>query len=411
MKTLKSVSSPLAASFRDSVGVNIHVGVYGSPYVVHFDTVLSSLKDLGITHVRNDAFYIVGVNETFGQSFYQRIRALGAAGIRICMPLHDPLNGYLYAPPSELEKIYRWCNGAVELFEGGNEPYIAFNPDIRPWISYEHQKSVFNTVKGSALLKDIPVLAPSYIQDNWQYVLPSSDVADYVNLHTYPGSEHPETKGPGSLMGFATTAKGPIGDKPMIVTENGYHTLVSAPGFFFGVTEAIKVRYLNRMLLFAFINGMQRTYIYELVDALADADGTNLEAHFGLLDVNLVAKPSYSSLKNLMDLFKAPPDTLTGSPDFTLTVGDCANVQTALFKREDGKILLAAWLGVSGWDQVAKAAIAPVTQSVAVTISPAPTAMAAHLFNDDGTVTSTSLTACGSFNLTVSDQLTVLEIA
>lgn len=68
----------------------------------------------------------------------------------------------------------------------------------------------------------------------------------------------------------------------MLATEIGYHTSLQPKTFHFPVTEGIKARYMPRTLLWSFISGIRRAYIYEMVSSFAE-DETNPGSSFGLL--------------------------------------------------------------------------------------------------------------------------------
>lgn len=397
-------------SFLDSVGVNIHLGIWSTPYYTLFNKVAPMLQDLGITHVRDNAVFSMTINYAT-HPFYQHAQVLAAAGIKFSLVCLDPLNGFGYTPPGELVNIFNECSGSVEMFEGSNEPSLTRNPAINPQISQDAQRMTYQAIKGSAILKTLPVASPSYIQGAVPLISSHAPgVCDLVNIHPYPGMEHPETTGPGMLSGFIAASKAKLGGyHPVVATENGYNTALQTKSGFLPVSEAIKARYLPRMLLWAFMQGVTRTYIYELIDSFA-ADPANIQANFGLADFNGVPKASYAAVKNLMSILNTSAAGSGLITSYTLT-GDMTNVETVQFQRADGSSALCAWLGVQGWDPSARAALPPVEKHVVLSASPTPITITAHRFGDDGTETTSVLPAvAGGFDLTISDQLTILEI-
>jgi hypothetical protein len=402
-------SQASAATFLDSVGINVHFSHRDTPYFFDFDKVVSLLKDIGITHLRDDAVYASYVNRDY--EYYRRVRFVAGAGFRFALVCQDALNGYIFTPPRELPDIYDWCDQSIDIFEGANEPNLTRNPRINPAISADHQRSIYATVKATPSLKDIIVASPSYIQKSIPLAENLSDAVDWINLHPYPGREHPETNGPGALDGFVVSAERIFGKKPMLISETGYHTAVETKGPWLPVSESIKTRYLPRLLLWNFINGIKRTYIYELIDSVNNGLADS-ESNLGLVDYNGNPKSSFSAVKQLLTLFRAPSAQNVAGPDLEFELnGDYGDLLTAAFKRDDGSHLFFSWLGVSGWERNARVAQPPVERKYIIAINPIPRSIVAHQFQDDGSVVKTQLDRTpDGFPLTIRDQLTALEI-
>lgn len=401
-----------AAMFTDSVGVCIHLTARPGPYYDNFDRLLPFLNDLGINHVRQDAVFTIAASRDY--YLYQRLRVLAAAGIKISLVCSDQLNGVAYTPPPQLGNIFDWCDGAVVLFEGANEPNLLKNTLINPIIQRDHQVALFNSVISTPRIKTIPVASPSYIQGNIANIFGTwSNILHWMNLHPYPGMEHPETvTATGSLQHFIAAVKpiyAPYDKKPVVASESGYHTSTQTASAFLPVSEPIKTRYLPRMLLWYFISGVRRTYLYQLLDGIA-SDLANAEASFGLVDFSCNPKPSYAAVKRLMGLMGSPAGTAAPAPTLTI-IGDNTNVQQAVFQRADGSHVLFVWLGVKGWNEIARTAIAPVSRHSVLASSAAFSSANATVFLDDGTSTTAPLPAiAGGYDLTVSDQLTAVEL-
>jgi hypothetical protein len=404
-------SQASTADFLDSVGVNVHLGRRQAPYVSAFEKVAPFLNDIGIRHLRDDAIYASYVNRD--HEFYRRVRLLAADGFRFDLVCQDALNGYIFTPPRKLPDIYDWCDRSVEIFEGANEPNLTRNAGIDPAISADHQRSIYSVAKNTPDLKDVIVASPSYIQKSVAIAENLSDAVDWINIHPYPGMEHPETTGPGALSGFIVGAKRIFGDKPVLVSETGYNTAVETTKSFLPVSESTKARYLPRMLLWNFMNGVRRTYLYELIDS--NNNGlSDTESNFGVVDFSCNPKASYLTVREFLALFRTQPSPKTAGSDmqFRLTGDVFQDLQIAGFKRGDGSLVFFAWLGVSGWDQKTRQALPPVERNYTLATDPAPRAVVAHRFRDDGLVTKTQLDdAVGGFDVTISDQLTALEIA
>jgi hypothetical protein len=399
-----------AADFYNSVGVCVHVGHRQTPYYSNFEAMTELLKDLGVRHIRDEALVTNSVNRD--HEHYRHMRTLVGMGFRLDLVCADPLNGYVFVPPRRVPEIYEWCDHGVDIFEGANEPNLIKNPNINPAISAEHQRSLYAVVKGAPALRSVILASPSYIQKNVALAEDISDVVDWINIHPYTGMEHPETKGPGALSGFATAAERFCGKKSVLASETGYHTAVQTASGHLPVSEAIKTRYLPRLLLWNFINGAKKTYVYELIDSFNNGPADK-ESHFGLVNFDLTPKPSYAAVKQLLALCDRPTRAVSGVTTMQYGFnGDTQDLRTAAFARGDGTHLLFVWLGIAGWDPATRQPRVPVTRNVVLTVAPGARNLVAHQFQDDGSIAKAPiLKAAAGFQIAASDQLTGLEIS
>jgi hypothetical protein len=405
-----SAQQPFSATdFLKSVGIGIHLGHRDTPYYSKFETVVELLQDLGIKYLRDDAVF--STNITRDDEFYQRVRKLVGMGYRFDLVCADPLNAYIFLPPRRLPDVYDWCDGGVEIFEGANEPNLITRPWANPAVSAEHQRALFAVLKGHAALRNVVLASPSYIQNNVPIAENLSDAVDWINIHPYPGMEHPETNGPGALTGFITGAQRVFGKKPVLVSETGYHTAVQTSGAFLPVSEPIKTRYLPRLLLWNFKNGVQRSYIYELMDSFNNGP-TDPDSNFGLATFEGTRKASFLCVKQFLSLFDRRLANAKDTGQFRFDVsGNSQDLQTAAFRRSDGSHLVFAWLGVSGWDSTTRMPRPPVTRDVAVLLGPKPRRLQCRQFKDDGSLVAKEIKPSGEgFEINISDQLTAFEI-
>src|SRR6202044_1362609 len=105
--------------------------------------------------------------------------------------------------------------------------------------------------------------------------------------------------------------------KPVITTETGYIDDVTNPQ---GLPQSVIATYMPRVIFEQYLNGIQRTYLYEL----ADETGTEPA---GLITGTGAPKASYLAIQNLLTLLNDPGPAFTpGSLGFTLA-GATQNVQ------------------------------------------------------------------------------------
>lgn len=410
-RAVASASLPLRRSedFLDSVGINTHFGHLGTPYAERRDLCAEALARLGIRHLRDD---VIWGRESPPVQF-EAIRALAARGHRFSLIFYDPNGPGPPTPPERLPEIAALCGGGLAIVEGSNEPPLLSNRASFPARSAAHQRALARIVRSDPRLAGIKVAGPSYIFGNIALAQDLSGAVDYANVHAYPGMEHPETGGPGSLKGFVAAVRPVFGPAPVLVTENGYHTALGLPDGHLPVSEGIRARYLPRMLLWAHLSGITRTYIYELVSSF-DRGDADPESRFGLLTHDGTETAGFSAVRNLMALFGGPgaarPDD--GPPVSIDIDGAAEGLQAAAFRRPDGTILVPVWLGVRGWDPGTRRPLPDLPgRPVEIRLGRAPKTASLHRFADDGSVAVDQVDAARTIGVTATDRLSVLSLA
>lgn len=413
-----SVTAPVAArpadAVVDSFGVNIHLHHTDSVYYSHYDSVIRPrLVELGVRHVRDGAQTYPGIGpDSF---FYQRCRDLAAHGIRF-----DLITGMdtWWGDPTDysmLDDVYSWCDGAVDSFEGVNEPDRQGVPN---WVDVirDAQPRLWDTVKNNPAIRHVAVVGPSVTSEEAATELGDlSGWLDHGNIHNYLSGRNPETTGwgaggYGSLRYNLTYVAAPVsGAKPVVSTETGYHNALASPDPHRPAPEHVAARYFPRLLLHQFANGVARTYSYELIDAGTDA--AYHEHNFGLLRNDGTPKPGFHAVRNLVGLLADPGPAFTpGSLDYAID-GDTAGLHQALLQKRDGTFYLALWLGTQSWDPGANEELPGASRPLTVRIGTPRPAATAHLIGDDGALRSTALPVTdNAVTLTVHDEVTLLEL-
>lgn len=407
-----AAATPLhsAASFVDSVGINTHFSQRGTNYFKNTDRILSELRELKIRHLRDNAVFLGGTTrDHYAYTSYRRCAVLGHRFSLVCF---DPTFPFGFTPPSELPRIFDWCNGAVAIFEGGNEPTIYKYPARDALVSAAHQRELYAVVRANrSSMPSVIVAAPSYILQNIKVAEPLSDACDVGNIHSYAGMDNPETTNIGSLPGYIAAVERISGKKPVIASEIGYHTALQTTSTFMPVPEQARARYMPRTLLWAFLKGVKRSYIYELASS-SDNGPADKESHFGLLDSNMVRTPTFEAVRSLMTLCTdgGTTPTTTAAAALDITFSAPAGLSVAL-SRADGSVLLFAWHGIPAFTRRGEP-VAPAGSFAATLLGTSQArSITAHRFGDDGRLNSTAVQARGaSIPVTVSDQLTAFEI-
>ncbi len=391
----------------DSIGVNVHLGHRGSPYVDRFAACAQALDELGIRHLRDD-IVLVG-DEPAGQ--FERIADLADRGYRFSLIFYDGLTPGPRVPPERFAEIAGWAGDGLIVAEGGNEPPVAARPGLAR-LSADHQAALFRAVRADTRAEAVRVAGPSYIQGNVAAAQNLAAVVDLANIHAYPGAEHPETDGGGSLARFVAAARPVFGDAPVIATENGYHTALATGSAHLPISPGLRARYLPRMLLWSYLQGVRRTYLYELISSF-DRGDADPESRFGLLAHDGRPTPAFAAVRNLVRLFGAPAGEIAAVPaDRDVTLGSpVPDLITARFARRDGATLVPIWLGLDGWDRRSRAPRPDLPARTAeLRLSRQPRRVRLHRFDDDGAVSVVELPADRRVPVPVTDRLGVVEL-
>jgi hypothetical protein len=250
--------------------------------------------------------------------------------------------------------------------EGDNEP------DGRggDWVRgiREDQPKLYAAIKGDSATKDLPVAVSSLanLRDSPGKLGDLSANLDFGNMHPYAAGQPPSRHwGWGLSMEQAISeARKVSGDKPILVTECGYHNRMEEKGHP-GVSEAAEAKYLPRLLFVYFNRGMTKAYKYELLDLKPDPGFTDMEKHFGLVRADGTPKPSFLALKNLLHLLADPgPAIQSESLSFQFS-GATNNLHHTLLRKRDGTFWLALFQEADSYDAAAhrdlEAPLQPVT--------------------------------------------------
>lgn len=373
-----SASSPLlqqptqaqqADAFVDSVGVNVHLHYYDTAYADFAGRVLPSLRDLGVRHIRD------GVCPVADDTKPGRLRTLFTElGVRATL-IVDPRCESVAEASAYLEML---GTGLLSALEGPNEYDLSGDAD---WdgVLQAYQAELYGVFKNQPKTASVPIIGPSVTSEAAAKTLGDvTQTADIVNLHSYYSFRPPETQGwgddgYGSLGWQLRAIARPLGADtevvrsdadadadnapPLIVTEAGYHNAATD-----GVPEAVAAAYLPRLLLRNFDRGVERTFVYELLDEWDEPE--NSEANFGLVRFDGSKKPAFIALRNLLTLLSDPGRTFApGSLAFELHPAP-DTLEWTLLQKRNGDFYLAVWDGAAMFDPGADPEIVSAQQTV-----------------------------------------------
>lgn len=363
------------ASFLDSVGINTHWTYHDTPYVLKYESLIEFLRESGIRHVRD--------------RFSDRIAELGGHGISstVIADLDGNSNGGRGAVREIVDRI-KAINASgkyIVAVEGPNEPDNSWPKHRKIYKGFgflhgkrgfltgaiEFQKDLYKAVKGDPETSTLPVIGfsicpvhdPLGLSPNPLGESELSPYVDWGNIHSFPGNNPYNVPFPYAGLEryywqsnfpsinldeypWALELYGrPYAPKPMAATEAGYATHGK------GVSEAVQAKYIPRLCCEYFRLGFKRTFIYELADEFNDGD---VEAHYGLLRLDLTPKPAYTALKSLLRLLEDEGGEFTPrSLDYELSVtGPEAYYRTdflhhLLLQKSDGDLYFLLWHEIS----------------------------------------------------------------
>ncbi len=386
-----------ADAFVDGVGVNVHLH-YTDTLYENFAEVEKALKDLGVRHIRD------GLVDTTWRPYYDRLNELGRLGIK----------STLLTSPGESENVLanypRRVPDSFEAYEAPNEYDHGHGPDWAAALN-SFMARLYGAVKSDPVASRFPIVGPSLTRaDSFPKVAESARFFDYANLHNYFGGRNPGTpgwggNGYGSITWNLNLARGAWPGKPIIATETGYVNDLSNRQ---GIPEDVSGKYLPRLLLEQWMHGIQRTYLYELLD-LGNKEKFS-DNSFGLVHSDFTPKPGYLAIQSLLRLLSDPgPAFKLDRLDFSLS-GDLANVDHLLLQKRNGTFYLALWVEQADYDVNAKALLPVPAHRIAIHTDQ-PLKMEAHELDDQGLMHTTDLGGSQTRMISVYDRVTVLEIS
>jgi hypothetical protein len=399
MRTFQNELPRPADAFVDSIGVNAHLGAYGTAYFNNFSAIASLLGGLGVRHVRDG----IAFNQP---TICDRDKQLAGQGI------HFDFTTAADETSAELTAWAACVGSAIESIEGPNEYDLMHPSSDSNWAATlsDFQRRLYTGVKA---VSTVPVLGPALTSQNaYASVGDLSSSADGGNVHDYFAGRNPGTGGWGDTDAFGTygslawnigLARQSTGSKPMYATETGYPDLVGA--MLYAVPPATKARYTLRTLLEDWNAGVVRTYVFELLD-----ENTDSFRSYGITDGSGNPKPAYTALKNLIAHLADPGAPISATPlSYTLTAP--SSVHHTLLQRRNGSYALVVWVEQPDWNPDTNATIIVPTQTASLNFTAAPHTVTATTFDDSGNVTTAPLSVTNNtVSVTASDNVTIVDI-
>jgi hypothetical protein len=334
-----------ARDFRDSIGVTTHIVYYDTTYG-DWPRIVQKLEELGVRHLRDG----VAANPAWrdwNARYYEAVALAAAHGMRFNFGMGEPGN-----PRGTLDQVIDVVAGrlryAADALEGPNEFDHFVGGKTWPIRLRTYGRELYRKVKRNPSLRSLPLLAPSFATfDGPQRYGKQSNFVDVGNVHPYTGGLSPR---PEFVRAAVERARITAGHKPVWATEAGFHNALRATRDQPPISEAGAAVYLLRTFLEHFKGGINRTYVYELIDEKPDPRLTDPEQHFGLLRQDFSPKPAFKALRNLLTLVGRSDERVRPRP-LRLTVSSRHHgVRQLVLRKADGTYLVALWRLDSVWD-------------------------------------------------------------
>jgi hypothetical protein len=289
------------STFVQSLGINTHLGYGGTPYYGQSQSVISALQYLGINTIRDQPPGYTNDATTIASN-----DAVAAAGVQFDallvgngpVDITDTLAGV-----AAFEQTYP---GSIAAIEGPNE--------INGWpITYEGitntyaagakvTQDLWTAVQSNPALETVPVyaLTLSYgitgVAAGEEQLGNLAPYVTYGNAHIYASSTNVwQEQMPYWLPVLEQDTPG----RPTVITETGYTTTPSE------VDELSAAKYNLNLLFENALNGIVRTYLYELVDENTNTSGTTVSDYYGEFHSDWTPKVGATAIHNLTTILKS----------------------------------------------------------------------------------------------------------
>ncbi len=327
-----------AADFHDSMGVNVKMTYFDSPYGGPDDTrKADALKELGIKHARAGIAYFEG-QWAWDEAAVRNAKMLQDAGCSLLMGIGNPGDTSGQGGGTIADHLKQIRDNLDPAKVAGIENPNEYGGD--PELLRQFMRLARWDVGFDPVLNKVPVVAPSFTSmDEVNAVGNQEPLVDYGNIHPYGGADPPyRDQYEGEIRRNSIVS----GHRPFMATEHGYAH---------DVPDDVAAIYLERSILEMFITRLTvpeqpvvRNYIYQLVDL-------EVEGGFGLCRADWTRKPMFSVVKNLLAASNVPPLRVTPL-DYKVTGPD--DLKHFALQTSSKTYTLFLWRTPSVWDKAAQ---------------------------------------------------------
>jgi hypothetical protein len=354
-----------ASAFLQSLGINTHVSYTGTPYYGQPQSVISALQYLGINTIRDQPPAFTSDPTTAAAN-----DAIAAAGVQfdaLLVSSNGPVDiTDTLASSATFEQSYP---ASIAAIEGPNE--VNASPVSYEGITGTYAASVQVTqdlwagVQSNSSLNTVPVYALTLsngitgIRAAENQLGNLAPYVTYGNAHIYACCSNNvwQEDMPYWLPVFEQDTPG----LPMVITETGYATVPTV------VDELSAAKYNLNTFFENALNGIVKTYLYELVDENSSATDTNTGDYYGEFHNDWTPKAGATAIHNLTTILQtAGNGTASGTLNYTVS-GLPATGHTFLLGSSTS-FDLAVWIDVTVYDPTDAIDIAAPAYSLTVNL-------------------------------------------
>ncbi len=381
-----------------SFGIDTHIDYTDGKYS-NVGEVVKALDYLGLGTVRDHA-----PNSASDPNGQTHLGNAADAGVQFVFSAQREVD-----PASVAQRLHAFVEahpGSVVGIEGPNEVNnwpVSYHGLSGQAAAVAYQKDLSAAVNADPLLKNIPVLGFT------GYTVASA--SDYTTIHTYAKDGDQPYSWLSRESGVQRAADP---GKPLAITETGYHTSLTADtnGGWEGVSEATQAKLLLNTLMDGAALGSKNTFIYELLDAYSDPQGTNQEKHFGLFHLDYSAKPAATAIHNLTEILAddgaQKASFSAGALNYSID-GLPSSARSLLTEKSDGSYQIILWNEPDIWNQSTDTAIQAANTAVKVNLGAAFGSV--KVFDPlTGTTAIKSLSNVSSLTVNVVDHPVIIDI-
>ncbi|PDT03625.1 calcium-binding protein [Rhizobium chutanense] len=382
-----------------SFGIDTHIDYTDGKYS-NVGEVVKALDYLGLDTVRDHA-----PNAASDPNGQTHLGNAADAGVQFVFSAQREVD-----PATVVQRLHAFVQahpGSVVGIEGPNEVNnwpVSYHGLSGQAAALAYQKDLSAAVNADPLLKDIPVLSFT------GYTVASA--SDYTTIHTYAKDGDQPYSWLSRESGVQRAADP---GKPLAITETGYHTSLTADtnGGWEGVSEATQAKLLLNTLMDGAALGSKQTFLYELLDAYSDPQGSNQEKHFGLFHLDYSAKPAATAIHNLTEILAdngaQKASFSAGTLNYSID-GLPSSARSLLTEKSDGSYQIIIWNEPDIWNQSIDTAIQAATTGVKVNLGSSFGSV--KVFDPlTGSTVIKSLSNVSSLTVEVVDHPVIIEVA
>lgn len=331
-----------AATFIDTLGINIHIGSnpYNDP-----NKLAGMLRYLGIKNVRQSS--------PIDAAGLDRMRQLGRLGAKFDLIVNGGGPVDLKGAMQSVHDMTPYLNAVEGVNEAALYP-ITYQGKKGIDAAVSLQKDLYSAVRRNPALNNVAVYMFT-IGGADPSAFPSigdlSAHADFANVHSYP----PHGLRPIFVI-HAAIDGGRISaaTKPVVVTETGFYTLPDHVAWG-GVPDTVQASYLLSLVLDEAAAGVARTYLYDLIDDGPDPERVSREDNFGLFRFDGTPKLAAKAIHNFTTIL-ADATPIGGSVLFRSLSGTAVGVpyhhtgNALALQKRDGSHVLVLWNEQQVWE-------------------------------------------------------------